>query len=255
MSIYFSALYSALMLIVIIYTLNLGLSFLSRMGFKQYQSNYKLLLPFALIGVVIHELSHLIVGLVFNHKISNLQLFSFKDKGTWSGFVEFEFNSRNFYHALGQYFIGVAPVIVALIIHYLAFSIVSPEIFQTIFTASMNLHLINISQLWSGLIEPYQIVAISNMIIIFVAFSALLFSSMSKLDIRMSLKGLVTLVLLTLISLSFVNLISTSLLNHIVFYLQFSNYVLIHSFLVSLPYFIVFILVGWAARKIRYVIR
>lgn len=83
-------------------------------------------LVFGIIGVPIHELSHLLMCLVFGHKITQVNLFR-PIKGRYDnilGFVKHKYNTNNIYQTAGCFFIGIAPMvfgslIVVFIIHLL----------------------------------------------------------------------------------------------------------------------------------------
>lgn len=67
------------------------------------------------LGIIIHELSHSLVALLFGHRITKVQLLHFPnpaDPGDNSlGSVDHQWNDRSFYQRVGNVFIGVAPII------------------------------------------------------------------------------------------------------------------------------------------------
>lgn len=65
-----------------------------------------------IIGTPIHECAHALFCLIFWHKIEDMALFRIDyDDGTL-GYVNHSYNTRNFYQRIGNFFIGVAPIIV-----------------------------------------------------------------------------------------------------------------------------------------------
>lgn len=66
------------------------------------------------IGIVIHEMSHLIVALLFFHKIKSFRLLRFPNQMSDDqslGYVNHTWNPRSFYQRVGNLFIGIAPII------------------------------------------------------------------------------------------------------------------------------------------------
>ena len=72
---------------------------------------------FAWLGIAIHEISHAIFVIIFGHKLNKIVLFSPKSDGTL-GYVEHSYNEKNVYQKLGNFFIGLGPVIVGPILLY-----------------------------------------------------------------------------------------------------------------------------------------
>lgn len=61
------------------------------------------------LGVIIHELSHTTVALLFGHHITKLSLLNIKKNTASLGSVEHYYNSHNLYQRIGNFFIGLAP--------------------------------------------------------------------------------------------------------------------------------------------------
>lgn len=67
------------------------------------------------IGVIIHELSHLVVALLFGHRIDRVSLLHIPDahdpNDRGLGYVSHVWNDDSLYQKIGNVFIGIAPVI------------------------------------------------------------------------------------------------------------------------------------------------
>lgn len=66
---------------------------------------------FGWIGTAVHELGHLIFALLFGHHVSNVKLFSFNASNPEMGYVKHTFNKKNIYQNLGNFFIGIGPIL------------------------------------------------------------------------------------------------------------------------------------------------
>lgn len=80
------------------------------------------------IGVIIHELSHLIMALLFGHHIENFRLLQLPKNGQ-VGFVTHSANPKNPWQAFGNLLIGFAPMIGNSLTIYLLTRYLQPNVF------------------------------------------------------------------------------------------------------------------------------
>jgi len=78
------------------------------------------------IGIPVHEAGHALFCLIFRHKITEIKFFSPQEDGTM-GYVKHEFNSKNFYQKIGNFFIGIAPMLFGAAMIYALLWIFLPE--------------------------------------------------------------------------------------------------------------------------------
>ncbi len=70
------------------------------------------------IGTPVHELGHAIFCVLFFHKIDKIKLFDPNSKDGSLGFVKHSYNRKNLYQRIGNFFIGVGPIILGAIVLY-----------------------------------------------------------------------------------------------------------------------------------------
>ena len=63
------------------------------------------------LGTPVHELSHALFCLVFRHRINEIALFKPDLKSGRLGYVDHSFTRGNWFEELGNFFIGIAPLI------------------------------------------------------------------------------------------------------------------------------------------------
>ncbi len=66
-----------------------------------------------IIGTPVHETGHILMCLLFGHKVKSFRLIDFKAPGGTLGYVNHSFNSKNYYQRAGNFFIGLAPILSA----------------------------------------------------------------------------------------------------------------------------------------------
>jgi hypothetical protein len=74
---------------------------------------------FGWLGTTLHELGHAIFCVIFGHKITEMKLFHPNPETGTLGYVKHSYNRTNIYQLIGNFFIGIGPIILGTAVIYL----------------------------------------------------------------------------------------------------------------------------------------
>lgn len=113
------------------------------------------------LGTPIHELSHAILCKVFRHRIDEIALFEPDLKSGRLGFVRHSWNTGNWFEEVGNFFIGMAPLVGGSLALAGLLWFFYPEATQDMIANSgkADTMFANISALFKQLIAPAQIIS------------------------------------------------------------------------------------------------
>lgn len=101
------------------------LAFIMHFVAKKNESlSYKVMGPkvylyvFGWLGTAVHELGHALFAILFRHKITAINLFNIKSKDGKLGYVNHSYNRRSHYQRIGNFFIGIGPILLGSILLY-----------------------------------------------------------------------------------------------------------------------------------------
>lgn len=182
-----------------------------------------------IIGTPIHELSHALMAVIFGHKVTEIKLFII-DSEEYMGYIKHTYNRKNIYHQIGNFFIGVGPILggsgIMLFLMYLLVPNVYSNVMEILKSISLlPADLFNLSAyagylglLWKMFFIIFDFSNINNVFWWIFIILALIIShhmTLSKSDIKSAVKGFVFSAILLLIADSVIFLISLSILNSV----------------------------------------
>lgn len=118
--------------VVVVFVAGFLISLLNRLFYRIVKQQKAVCYATGFIGTPIHELSHALLCLVFLHRIDEIKLFQFDDGSGVLGYVNHSYNKRNVYQQMGNYFIGIAPILVGTLIVFFSTQLLLPDAFVRI---------------------------------------------------------------------------------------------------------------------------
>lgn len=81
------------------------------------------------IGTPVHELSHALMCVLFGHTVKKISMFGDSRRSRTLGYVEHTYYRGNLYHQIGNFFIGISPVVAGGLVILLLVRVLTPDIY------------------------------------------------------------------------------------------------------------------------------
>ncbi|OXX83023.1 hypothetical protein AVM15_13840, partial [Paraclostridium benzoelyticum] len=176
------------------------------------------------IGTVVHELSHMLMAFIFNHKIVKVELFrpfKYKEDGVL-GYVKHTYNPSSLYQQIGNFFIGIAPMIFGTLFIWILLILFSNDTYKVL---TNNIHIdlyikylesTDYLKVFSLLINDTLLILKSmfslkyladfkHLIMLFFIYSIATHMSLSLADLKGSFKGFIVCFIIVFIVTLFIN--------------------------------------------------
>lgn len=196
------------------------------------------------IGTVVHELSHMLMAFIFNHKIVKVELFrpfKYKENGVL-GYVKHTYNPSSLYQQIGNFFIGIAPMIFGTLFIWILLILFSNDTYQVL---TNNIHIdlyikylesTDYLKVFSLLINDTLLILKSmfslkyladfkHLIMLFFIYSISTHMSLSLADLKGSFKGFIVCFIIVFIVTLFINLLNQANLFNNILIFKFNVYV------------------------------
>ncbi len=164
-----------------------------------------------LVGTPVHELSHALMCLLFGHRVTKMQIYNTKKRSKVLGFVEHTYNRRNLYHQVGNFFIGIAPIVVGGLVVTLFVRVLTPgmyngmigEINDVMAASGVGFFGELVKSLFSIFVSFFSLsnfISLRWWLCILLAFAISIHMEISRSDIKGGLKGLGVIAVLLLVA-------------------------------------------------------
>lgn len=97
-----------------------------------------------IIGTPIHEIGHAFFCILFFHRIDEIKFFQPNSDDGVLGYVNHSYNSRNLYHQIGNFFIGIGPILFGGGMLIFLMRVLIPDVFLEFISESKHLSLSNL---------------------------------------------------------------------------------------------------------------
>ena len=157
-----------------------------------------------IVGTPVHECSHALMFIIFRHRIDEIKLFQIGDDGTL-GYVYHSYRKNSIYQRIGNFFIGIAPILViSAMLYGFAFLLMPNMIHSLNDNADLNQAFSSFggffSYIWNAIKAFFaQIVTWQWWVFILIGSFLCLHMTLSGADIKSAWGGFVIITVLSLI--------------------------------------------------------
>ncbi|MCD8307530.1 MAG: metalloprotease family protein [Clostridia bacterium] len=156
------------------------------------------------IGTPVHELSHALFCLIFGHRIVEMKLFQVSSSDGTLGYVTHTYNKRNIYQNIGNFFIGIAPILVIAAIMFVIAYFLLPSFTDTLHTLPATIEEVQfvplVKNIWEIIKSFFSLIGTWQWwVFLIIGLFLCLHMTLSTEDIKGAWSGFITLVILLLV--------------------------------------------------------
>lgn len=176
---------------------------------------YRVQIVTGVVGTPVHELSHALFCLIFGHRITEMKLFTPNADDGSLGHVSHSYRKKNLWHQLGNFFIGIAPILGGTAMLLLLLRLLLPATFSGVTGAlayggssifggsggfSLEALLLTVKEMLKALFLPSNFLSWEWYVYMILAVFILMHMEISPSDIRSGLLGFLYFALIFLVA-------------------------------------------------------
>lgn len=156
------------------------------------------------IGTPLHECGHALFCLLFGHKIHEIKLFQIGDDGTL-GYVKHSYNKKNVYQRIGNFFIGVGPILlIGAVLFLLAYLLLPDFVAEMVACMQIDSFTKDFGAVFTGLFRALEMFFFSALdwrfwVFVLVGMFLALHMTLSKPDVQGAWSGILVLLAIVLL--------------------------------------------------------
>ena len=151
----------------------------------------KMLITSGVIGVPIHEFGHAFFCVVFRHKITGIKFFQAKSPDGVLGYVRHTYNPKSTYQKVGNFFIGIGPILFGGAVVLLLLLLFLPSLFSVAVSGDV-IKTFGALYALENMLNPFW------WIFILLASSISMHMSLSAADLKGSARGFIYIAIMVL---------------------------------------------------------
>jgi len=150
------------------------------------------------VGTPVHELSHALMCLLFGHTITKMKLVNTDKRSRTLGYVEHTYYKTNLYHQIGNYFIGISPILAGGAVVLLFVWLFMPDMLGEMLGEIRGVPGLDVvpnalSDVWRVLFDKQNFANVRYWLALLLSLAVVIHMEISRSDVRSGGRGLLVL--------------------------------------------------------------
>lgn len=147
------------------------------------------------LGTPVHELSHALMCVLFGHIVTKMKLVNSDKRSRTLGYVEHTYYKTNLYHQIGNYFIGVSPILAGGAAVLLLVWLFMPDMFSDMTGTLRGLTQLEripeaVAHVWRILFDKFNFANVRYWLALVFSAAVVIHMEISRSDFKSGLRGL-----------------------------------------------------------------